>query len=316
MKRLILPLLFCLPLISCARVTEYEDLFYAFGQAPIHIITYQGTQEDIQELRSILNKFSKETDNYLESDVPGVYTINHTSENVQVSNNLYNCLRQADSLSTSLESYFSIYLGSLSKVWKESLANNTIPSSDVINDEMNKMHLTSLTFNEDNKIQKTGLSEIDLGAYAKGYALDLSRNYFETKSISQYIVDAGSSSILLGQKNTDDGLFTIKIKDLENTYIKVKNTCVSTSSIREQSTTIDGQVYTHIINPETGEAQVVNDTVIVLSESGALGDALSTSMMLMSEPEIVSTENEFNIKSIVIRNHKVIHSHKDIIFEH
>ena len=316
MKKIVLPLLLSLSLVSCAKVEEYEDLFYAFGQAPIHIKTYQGSAEDIQELRGILNTFSKETDNYLESDLQGVYTINNTTNNVTVSANLYNCLKQSNELSTNLDSYFSILLGSLSKTWKTALANNTIPSSETINSEMEKLHNTSLTFNENNQVQKTGLSEIDLGAVAKGYALDMSKKYFESKSITQYIVNAGSSSILLGQKNTEDGLFTIKLKDLSNTFIKAKNTCISTSSISEQSTVIDGVTYTHIVNPETGEARVINDTVIVLTESGILGDALSTSMMLMSVPEIVSIENEFNVKAIVIRNHQVTYCHKDIKLEH
>ena len=316
MKKNVLPLLLCISLVSCAKVTEYEDLFYAFGQAPIQIKTYQGSNENIQELRSILNNFSKETDNYLESDVPSVYTINNSSENVTISENLYQCLKQADELSTSLDSYFSIYLGSLSKIWKSSLAEGNLPTSETINNELDKMHVTSLTFGENNQVQKTGLSEIDLGAFAKGYALDLSKKYFQEKSINQYIVNAGSSSILLGEKNTEDGFFTIKIGDLSNTFVKVKNTCVSTSSIREQSTVINGTTYTHIINPETGEARVINDTVVVLSESGALGDALSTSMTLMSVPEITSIEQEFNVKSVVIRDHKVIYSHKDIKLEH
>ena len=316
MKRIVLPLLFCLSLVSCAKVTEYEDVFYAFGQSPIQIKTYQGSEENIQELREILNTFSKESDNYLSVDVPGVYAINNTSEKVQVSENLYTCLKQADNLSTDLESYFSIYLGSLSKAWKSSLAGNTVLSPDTINTELDKMHLTSLSFEENNIVQKAGQSEIDLGAYAKGYALDLSKKYFQDHSIDQYIVNAGSSSILLGQKNTDDGLFTIKIKDLSDTFIKLKNTCLSTSSISEQSTTIGDVTYTHIINPETGEARTINDTVLVLSESGALGDALSTAMMLMSVPEVVSIEEEFNVKAVVIRNHKVIYSHKDITLEH
>lgn len=316
MKKLILPLLLSLSLVSCAKVTEYEDLFYAFGQAPIQIKTYEGSDENIKELRSILNTFNKETDNYLESDLPGVYQINNTSDNITISENLYDCLKQSYELSNNLDSYFSILLGSFSKTWKTALANNTVPLSETISLEMEKFHNTSLTFNENNQVQKTGSSEIDLGAVAKGYALDLSKKYFESKAISQYIVNAGSSSILLGQKNTENGLFTIKIKDLNNTFLKAKNTCISTSSISEQSTTINGVTYTHIISPETGEARVINDTVVVLSDTGILGDVLSTSMMLMSVPEINSIEQEFNVKSVVIRDHKVVYSHKDIKLEH
>ena len=312
MKKLFLPILFCLSLVSCSKVTEYEGLFYAFGQTSIHIKTYQGSDDNIQELRRILDTFSMETDNYLESNLKGVYTINNTSENVTVSENLYSCLKQANSLTNELDSYFSLFIGSLSKAWKTALENNQILSQETIESELLKIQSTSLSFLENNTVQKSGNAEIDLGAFAKGYALDLAKKYFQDKSISQYIVDAGSSSILLGEKNTNDGLYTIKIKDLTETYIQAKNICISTSSVHEQSTVINGVRYTHIVSPETGEAKVVNDTVVVLSEGGALGDSLSTSMMLMSIPEVLSIEEEYHVKAIVIRDHKVTYSHKDI----
>ena len=311
MKKIITPLLLCLSLVSCARTPEYEEFFYAFGQAPIHIKTFEGTIENIQEFQGILNTFSKETDNYINSDVPGVYTINNTNDVVSVSDNLYKCLKKADELTSQLDSYFSIYLGSLSKIWKTALLNGVTPSQETIFSELTKSQETSLQFGE-NTVQRIGSSEIDLGAFAKGYALNLAKEYFKENQINQYIVDAGSSSIAVGQKNTEDGLFTIKIKDLTATYLRVKDTCISTSSISEQNTTINGKLYTHIINPETGEATVVNDTVLVLSDDGAIGDALSTSMMLMSVPEIVSIEKEFNVKALVVRDHKIEYKNKDI----
>lgn len=317
MKRFVTPLLFCLCLVSCSTSNnEYEDTFYGYGQTRIYLKTYQGTDENIQELMGILNTFSKETDNYLACDVNNVYTINNSSSDIAVSENLYVCLKKAKTLTAELDSYFSMYLGSLSKIWKNALSTKILPNNETITTELSKVASTNLTLKENNVVSKSGEGEIDLGAFAKGYALDLSKQYFKEKGISQYLVDAGSSSILLGEKNTDDGLFTIKLKDLSETYIKVKNTCVSTSSIQEQCALIDGSRYTHIVNPKNGIAQTVNDTVIVLSQDGALGDALSTSLMLMSETEIIAIEEDYNVQTIVIRDHKVTHCHQDIQLLH
>ena len=103
---------------------------------------------------------------------------------------------------------------------------------------------------------------------------------------------------------------------MQNSFIKAKNICVSTSSIEHQLYVVDGKRYSHIISPETGQAAFINDTCIVLSESGTLGDALATSMMLMSLPEIISMEEEFNVKAIVIRDSKVIYQNEDINIFH
>lgn len=316
MKRIVFPLLVCLSLVSCAKQDTFEGKFVGLFNSYVNVTTYQGSDENIQELKGIFTNFSKETDNYLESDVNSVYTLNHTAEPVTVSNELYSCLQKSVTYNDQITPYFNPLVGSLSKLWKEKLEENLIPEESQIQSELSKIHSSSLLFGENNSVTKTGEAEIDLGAIAKGYALDLCASYFVSKGITQYIVDAGSSSILLGEKNTNDGLFTIKIKDLTQTFIKAKNTFVSTSSIREQFKVIDNVLYSHIVNPETGTATPIHDTVVVLSNNGALGDALSTAMMMMSLPEIYSFEAEYNVKTIVIKNKQVVYSHQDIEFFH
>ncbi|MBR0033709.1 MAG: FAD:protein FMN transferase [Bacilli bacterium] len=316
MKKIIFPLLCCFSLASCAKTeTVFEGNFQSLFDTNVSVRIYQGSDENIQELKGILSTFSKETDNYLETDVPGVYTLNQSNNPVTVSSNLYKCLQKGDEISKSLDSYFSICLGSLSKLWKEKLPNGTIPTTDEINSELLKFQNTSITFAENNQVTRNGESEIDLGGIAKGYAIDMCANYFKEKQITQYIVDT-TSSILLGEKPSEDGNYIIKIKALQNSFIKAKNICVSTSSIEHQLYVVDGKRYSHIISPETGQAAFINDTCIVLSESGTLGDALATSMMLMSLPEIISMEEEFNVKAIVIRDSKVIYQNEDINIFH
>ena len=111
---------------------------------------------------------------------------------------------------------------------------------------------------------------------------------------------------------TKDGLFSIGLKDVKNAYLKLKNCFVSTSSISEQGVTIDGVKYSHIINPVTGSAINTNDAVVVITDDGYLGDALSTSMMMNSVEEIKNIENEQNVKAIVINDGKITYKNNDI----
>ena len=130
--------------------------------------------------------------------------------------------------------------------------------------------------------------------------------------VKQYLINGGSSSLLLGEKNTKDGLFTIGLKDLNNAYLKLKNCFISTSSISEQGVKIGDITYSHIINPNTGSAINENDAVIVISDNGALGDALSTSMMNNTVDEITAIETQYNVQTIVIKNNKVIYKNSGI----
>jgi thiamine biosynthesis lipoprotein len=111
-------------------------------------------------------------------------------------------------------------------------------------------------------VTRVGEAEIDLGGIAKGYALDIAKQYLDSKKVTKYIIDAGSSSILLGEKDTKDGLFNIGLKDIKNAYLKAKNCFVSTSGTSEQLTVIDGVKYSHIVNPKTGSVVSLHVSVI------------------------------------------------------
>ena len=57
------------------------------------------------------------------------------------------------------------------------------------------------------------------------------------------------------------------------------------------------------------------DSVIVISDEGYLGDALSTSMMMNTLDEIKEIETSQNVKTIVIKDGQILYSHSDIVFK-
>ena len=220
---------------------------------------------------------------------------------------LYQLLQTSISVSEVAKNYNAL-CGSLSKKWKESLAKKEVLSQTVIDEELNKMNLTSISFLDDNKVKRNGESEIDLGGIAKGYALDKALDYLQENELKRYLLNAGSSSILLGEKKSDNGYFTIQLEEIPSKFLKLKNCFISTSSISKQGVKIGDTTYSHIINPSNGSAINVNDAVIVVTQSGYLGDALSTSIMNNTIEEIELLESTLNIKTIVIKNKAIIHN--------
>ena len=92
----------------------------------------------------------------------------------------------------------------------------------------------------------------------------------------------------------------------------MKNCVISTSGSSEQGKTIEGVKYSHIINPITGNAVNNYDSIIVVSEDGYLGDALSTSMMFNTIEEIKAIEQTQNVKVIVIKDHQLLYRNEDL----
>lgn len=299
-------------LISCSKnANPIESKFFGFDTY-VDIKIYDGSKEDVSELENIFSTYDKLSDNYKERDVTNLYTINNTNENVVVDEKLYQMLQVSFEAKNKGATYFDPLCGSLAKKWKEAINNKQVLADDVISNELTKINNTTFSFLDSNTVKRDGEAELDLGGIAKGYALDQVKSYLDNKDIHQYLINGGSSSILLGEKNTKDGLFNVGLKDIPNAFLKVKNCFVSTSSISEQGVEIDGVKYSHIINPLTGSATSLNDGVIVISENGSLGDALSTSMMMNTIDEIKEIESNQGVKAIVIKDGAITYKNNGI----
>lgn len=308
-RNILLPVLL-FTMSSCAK-EPIEGYFNNYFACSGIVRLYDGSQYDINELKKTYSKLDRLTDNYQGRDITNVYTINQSEKEVEIDPILYNILEASFNLKDEL-TYFNPLCGSLAKKWKDALGNDTTLILEEINEELEKINSSSLEFLGNNKVRLIGEAEIDLGACAKGYALDMSYDYFVSHNIKQYLVNCGTSSILLGEKDSEDGLYTIALNNLNNAYIKAKNIFISTSSVSRQGKIIEGVQYSHIVNPISGSAVNVHDAVIVLSNNGLLGDILSTALMNNTIQEIKYIENSKNVKCLVIKDNNIEYKNEAI----
>lgn len=308
-KRLFFPLII-FSLTSCNASTSMIEESAFYFDTYIDVKMYEGTKEEAKEIINTFKKYSLISDNYKESSE--LSKINSSNEEVKVSKELYDLLKATFSYDKAVN--FNPLCGSLSKRWKESLEKKEVLDEVAIKEELDKMNSSSLSFLDNNIVKRSGEASIDLGAIAKGYTLDKVYDYFVSKNYKHYLVNAGNSSLLLGEKKIDEGYYKVGIdtKILDNSYIKMKNCFISTSSIYQQGVTIDNVTYSHIVNPHNGSAINVNDAVIVISDTGYIGDILSTSLMNNTIEEIKELETSLNIKCIVTKDKKITYCNENI----
>ena len=308
-KLLVFPLLI-VPLVSCSVNKEIRRTSFYFDTYTESRL-YEGKESNLDDIEKILTKIDKLTDNYNARDLNNVYKVNNTNDNVEIEPELYEVLKLSFSNDLSSLNYFNPLCGSLSKKWKESLKNKQVLDQATIDAELLKMQNTHLEFVNETTVKRFGDAEIDLGAVAKGFALDKVKEYLNQNQFSKYLIDAGSSSLLLGEKKNNKN-FKVKIENLDNAYIHAKNCFISTSSLSRQKVEIDGNTYSHIINPITGSATNLHDAVIVVSDKGYLGDILSTAFINESLDSIKELEQHFEVKTIVIDGGKIVYQNENI----
>lgn len=303
--------LFLFDTVVTVKTTEYSGLMYS-----VHV--QKGTCDILKEIDAVADAYNKR-------DVTCVYDLNNTNEKIEINEKLYRLLSSALAAKEKL-SYFNPFIGSLSNKWKDSLSKEEQLSDSIIEEELSKMNNTSLLLEktDDNHYyaQRVGDGLIDVGAIAKGFALDVCESYLHKNAEPdyEYMVDAGGSSILLGRKKGGSD-FTIKIKDLSApTYLHLKECFVAASGVSEQGVMIDGTMYSHIISPLTGSAINVFDSVIVVSELkenyGYFTDALSTSFMMNTLEEVKELEKSTGVKVILIKDDNIAYKSESLELYH
>ena len=332
MKKLfkILPLLLVAPLTACETYNTFEKHLFAFG-TECHFTLYEDTkkgEENLEAFYQLLKKIDAYVDAENKRDVVGVYDLNQTNNKLEISEDFFNILLTAQQLNDSLP-LFNPLVGSLSRKWKDSLAEGHILDPDTIHEELDKMSMSSLLLERTTDrffAQRIGEAKIDLGAMAKGYALDKCFELSRQVDCVDYIFNLGKSSIGLGTnsegknksgvKSKMPGCYGIRIEELSAKYLYLQKSFISTSGNSEQGKVIDGQLYGHIINPGSGDAISNYDEVIVISEAstgyGALGDALSTSLMMCELEEIKKIEADYGVGIIVIQDSNIYYRSESV----
>ncbi|MBQ8497267.1 MAG: FAD:protein FMN transferase [Clostridia bacterium] len=132
---------------------------------------------------------------------------------------------------------------------------------------------------------------LDVGAIAKGYAVEMTARSLEEKGISGYVINVGGNVRTVGTKANGEK-WTAGIENPEDDgdmpyleYLYLAGESVVTSGSYQRYYTVDGKDYHHIIDPETlMPAENYRSVSVVCNDSG-LGDALSTALFCMDFEE-------------------------------
>jgi thiamine biosynthesis lipoprotein len=221
---------------------------------------------------------------------------NRKIENARVE--LIELINESMMLCEKTNGYFNPLIGRLSHLWKDSIQSDNpyLLNDELIKSELKIMNESQIIIEEDT-ISIKGDANVDLGAIAKGYATNKAKEYLESVNVKSYIINAGASSVTLGDKGDDE--FNIGLsKPLESGLIKKvrkSNISIGTSSYKHQHKIVDDYVIHHLLNPFTGYPSNNYTNVNVMCDNATLCDAYSTAIFSMSVEEAIKFAEDNNI---------------------
>ncbi|MDY6070410.1 MAG: FAD:protein FMN transferase [Bacilli bacterium] len=211
------------------------------------------------------------------------------------------------------EYYFDPLIGKIATLWKNFLETKDAPlPEESIIQELLEERKTSSYEVHGNIVKRTGKAKIDVGAFAKGYAVKVAQDYLREQGVKNYFINGGSSSMAIGFYN-DTKPYKISIKSLRNAgyseaYFLCSDTGVGTSGVSEQAKEYLGKEYSHIIDPRTGSGLAKNDTVSILCDNPAYADVLSTAIFVGGEGAAKYLQKNFSFEYMIYDGTNVVSS--------
>ncbi len=233
---------------------------------------------EIKRIEDLLSKYKPESE---------VSKLNQSGK-LRVSQDTFYVINKAKEFWQASDGAFDITVAPLVDLWGFTDKKYHAPTDEEIKNIMPLIGFDKIILHDENNLIEFRISgmKIDLGAIAKGYALDCAAEKLRKAGIKSCLINAGGQAYCLGDKFGNP--WRIAIMDPAEKgfagYLGLKNQSASTSADYEQFFIKDNKRYSHIINPKTGaSADSGLASVTVVAKDGLTADALSTAIFVLGK---------------------------------
>lgn len=279
-------------LIGCDKpASEYKRSLFVFGTLVDISIVDASLNESDMAVKAIDEQFQK-MHTHWHAWKPGgeLATFNSKiakGETVEVSDFLLPLIIQSVLLSEQSEHLFNPAIGELINLWgfhSDELPEGPPPGKDTIQN-----YLITQPFMSDLKINghliraTNAHVQLDLGGFAKGYALNEATRILQEEGVRNAIVNAGGDLCVIGEKGNRPWRIGIRHPQGEGVIASVEardGECVLTSGNYERYRVYEGKRYPHILDPGTGMPVNHIASVTVIDRDGGRADAAATALTI------------------------------------
>ena len=280
------------------KIVSKNRIYYEFFNTVSTIYDYTGGSED--EFRQVADHFEDRLDYYHRlfdiyheyDGINNLATVNRMAgvEAVEVNSDIIELLEFAIEMYELTDGYVNVAMGSVLSIWHKYRTEGVkIPTEDELTEAARHTDINNIVIDKEASTVYLADPEmsLDVGAIAKGYAVEKIAKSIESYGITSYALDVGGNLRTIGTKPNGEGWKTgVTNPDMNSVekyvyYLNVSNTSVVTSGDYQRYYVVDGVKYHHIINKDTlMPANHFSSVTIVIGDSG-FADALSTALFNM-----------------------------------
>lgn len=311
---------------------QYKSYSYAYFDTISTIIGWETDENEFaktsKETLTLLSEYHKLFDIYNEYDgVPNICTINKLENGqhpvVKVDRRIIDMLLLAKEMYALTNGKMNIAMGSVLSIWHDyrtagldNPSEAALPPMDELTKAAGHTDINKVVIDEANST--VWLSDpdmkLDVGAFAKGYAVEMAARSLIEKGKTDYVINVGGNIRTIGTK-PDGSKWKTGIEnptmDDENPYIQyieIAGQSVVTSGSYQRYYMVKGKKYHHIIDSATLMPAEGLLSVSIVCESSALGDALSTALFCMSLDDGLALVNSLDgVEALWVTEDETLH---------
>lgn len=306
-------LLPCLLMTACektkaspGRFTEYS---FDYFDTVTTITGYAETEEEFKritaDILAELSEYHRLFTIYQRFDgTENLCTINELVDGahrvVTVDPRIVDMLTYAKEMYERTDGRMNVAMGSVLSIWHDYRTegldepwNAELPPMDKLTEAAEHTDIHDLIIDRENStvFLADPKMKLDVGAVAKGYAVEMVARSLEEQSITGFVLNVGGNVRTVGTKDGGESwkAGVSNPEESEETpyvaYLSLAGESLVTSGSYQRYYTVNGKNYHHIIDSETLMPAEGFLSVSVVCGSSADGDALSTALFCMSVEE-------------------------------
>lgn len=281
--------LWCVALLgACTQPQLFHQEAYVFGTR-VDLTVYGEPHEVAAEaMGAVLHEFDRLHRAYHAWQPSELTTLNEAiarSEAAVVSDELAAMLTDAQRLSAAGDGLFNPAMGALIGLWgfhADEFAPR-LPDPAALRTVIEaRPRMSDLVITGNRVESRNPVVQLDLGGYAKGYALDRAVAILRDKGIDNALVNIGGNVMALGKKGDTPwrlGLQHPREPQPLATLPLYDGEAIGTSGDYQRYFELEGRRYSHLLDPRTGMPATGSQSLTVLvtprEDAGTLSDAAS-----------------------------------------
>ena len=259
-----------------AMGTEFRVVLFARGEARARAVMAEALGR-IRELDLVLSDYDSA------SELRRLTGAQPEAGAVRVSSDLMGMLLQARALHAQTDGAFDVTVGPLVRLWRRAFRQGELPSPEAIGLARQQVGMDLLVLlPETSQVwpKRAGMG-LDPGGIGKGYALDQAMALIGEAGIRSALVEGGGDLVVSGPPPGQEG-WRIELdwgSDASpDRPLVLAHGAVATSGDLYQVLRLDGEAYSHILDPRTGWALIRGRRASVVAPTGAQADALASAL--------------------------------------